>query len=283
MILIADGGATKTHWVLFDDTRMFSIETIGISPVHCTPMDHYDELQQQFEQEFPGTPDQVFFYGAGCASENLCANVASLLQALYPHAEVHVDSDMLGAARAVLGTKPGIACILGTGSNSCLYNGSEITDQVPALGYILGDEGSGAILGREVLNRYFKRDMPEKLREKFAAQYESDLSVVLPKIYQQGRPSRYLAGFSRFIIDNLDDAYIYQVAKEVFNDFFYRNIKQYPNAAHYPVGFAGSVAWYYKNILIETASDHGFKTGDIVQSPMQGLINYHSLKIQKQH
>lgn len=279
MQLIADSGATKTHWVLFDKTEQHQTETIGISPVHSHPSAHYHELRAHFETHLPRKPDKVFFYGAGCAGPQLCEKVAALLADLFPDAQVHVNSDMLGAARGVLGENPGIAGILGTGSNSCLYDGAHITDQIPALGYILGDEGSGAMLGREVLNRYYKRDMPEPLREAFANSYSLDLNEVLPKIYRQERPSRYLAGFSRFVGDNLDNPYMKNLSKEVLGEFFRRNIRQYTNAHQYSVGFAGSVAWYYRHLLQEVADSQGFEISNIVKSPMKGLIRYHSFHL----
>lgn len=278
MILLADGGATKTHWVMFDRQQQFEAETIGISPVHSTPSDHYDELKRIFSSTFPGAPSEIYFYGAGCASSELCESVGGLLSQLYPEAAVHVDSDMLGAARAVLGDTPGIAGILGTGSNSCLYDGNRIADQIPALGYILGDEGSGAILGREVLNRYFKRSMPENLRRQFEQNYEHDLSSVLPRIYQQQKPSRYLATFSRFIADNLQDEYMQELSRKIFRAFFRKNILQYPNSTAYPVGLAGSVAWHYRSVISEVAQNEGFTIKNIIQSPMDGLIQYHIIR-----
>ena len=275
MILIADGGATKTHWKLYDTNRQYTAETIGISPVHTHPEDHYDALNARFRKDFPAMPDEVYFYGAGCASPKLCARVEALLHKLFPEASVVVESDMLGAARALLGNKQGIACILGTGSNSCLYDGASIKDQVPALGYILGDEGSGAVLGREILNRYFKRDFPPELKQEFEEQHDHTLEVVLPNIYQQASPSRYLAEFSRFIYNHLWHPYIRQLAKDVFRSFIRRNISAYPRAQHYPVAFAGSVGWYYQYVIQEVAQEEGFQTGAFMQSPIEGLSEYH--------
>lgn len=276
MILVADSGSTKAHWrAIYANGHTQQFETKGINPLHQANESSTNELQEQLVSQLTAQPEAIYFYGAGCATPDLCQRVSDFLRTHFPDAHIEVESDMLGAARALHQQSPGVASILGTGSNSCFYDGKQISEKVPALGYILGDEGSGAVMGIAVLNRYFKKDMPEELARLFLEQYQPDTSVVLAKVYNQERPSRYLASFSRFIYDNLNHPYMKQLARTEIKKFFDRNIAQYTRAKDYPLGFVGSISWYYQDIIKELAEEAGYQAGTIIQAPIEALAHYH--------
>ncbi|MGB3777504.1 MAG: N-acetylglucosamine kinase, partial [Tunicatimonas sp.] len=181
-------------------------------------------------------------------------------------------------ARALCGHEPGIACILGTGANSCLYDGQTIIDNVPPLGYVLGDEGSGSHIGKELLNRYLKRDMPEPLRRQFAKRYAPTTETVLDHVYRQPQANTYLASFARFAFHHLKHPYIMRMVYEGFQQFFEKNVRPYENYQQQKIHFTGSTAFYYSNVLRQVANDLEFSVQNIVESPIAGLTLYHQQK-----
>jgi N-acetylglucosamine kinase-like BadF-type ATPase len=217
---------------------------------------------------------KIYFYGAGCAFPEKKKILKNVLLYSFPQAEVFIDSDLLAASRALFGTGRGIACILGTGSNSCFYNGKEIEKNVSPLGFILGDEGSGAVLGRKFISDCLKNQLPVSLREKFFSQYGISPSEVMDKVYKQPFPNRYLASLSPFLLENIEEGSIYQIVRESFAEFFERNIKQY-SIIDEKLGFIGSVAYYFRDILKEVAEDMGYQIDKIHKSPMEGLLQFH--------
>ncbi len=235
-------------------------------------------LPQMAKQLWAGTITNVFFYGAGCIPTKI-DSVKEAVGRVFRKAEVFVASDMVGAARGLLGDQRGVACILGTGSNSCLYNGREIEWGVPALGYILGDEGSGAVLGRRLVSDLLKNQLGEDLKEKFLAQYQLTQADIIEHVYRMPMANRWLAGLSRFCAENIDDPRIFDLVYRHFCSFVERNVVQYyQNAAEkesMPVSFVGSIAYYYQPILEKAVSDHGLLLGQIMQDPVEGLIAYH--------
>lgn len=277
MILIADSGSTKTEWrILLEDGTISQARTTGYNPHHQTAAEITNGLRTEFMTQLPpGNIEQIFFYGAGCASEKSKDIVRQAFAEVFPEVETVVDHDLLAAARALCLDEPGIACILGTGSNSCLYDGQKIIGNIPALGYILGDEGSGTDLGKRVVSDYLRGDMPEHLRKRFQKRFSVTVDEVLDRIYRQAFPKPYLAAFSRFLFHNLKDPYCYRLVYDSFSDFIRINISKYPDYQQHKVHFVGSVAFYYGNILRQAAADQGLTVRNILESPIAGLTLYH--------
>ncbi|MDR0872156.1 MAG: ATPase [Prevotellaceae bacterium] len=214
----------------------------------------------------------IFFYGAGCHFPDKKETVRQALQQFFPTAEIEINNDLLAACRALFGKEAGIACILGTGSNSCFYDGEKIAANVSPLGYILGDEGSGAVLGKLLVADMLKNQLPETLKNKFLAQYETSTADILDNVYKRPFPNRYLAKFAQFIGENRNEEAIYNLVYRSFRSFFERNVMQYER---YPVAFIGSVAFYFRDILEKVADDLGLNISKIEQSPMEGLCAFH--------
>lgn len=224
--------------------------------------------------------DAVFFYGAGCISPEVCGNVSRALKANLPSAaNVEVYSDLLAAARALCGHQSGIACILGTGSNSCFYDGREIVANVSPLGFILGDEGSGAVLGKLFLGDMLKNQLPDDITQSFLKEYDLDLLGVIRRVYREPQPNRFLASVAPFLAKNISCPQIHGLVTGSFKAFFSRNIRQYDSYGSYPVNFIGSIARVFRRQLIEAAEATGCTVGLTVKSPMQGLISYHSSNV----
>lgn len=280
MILIADSGSTKTDWCLSggpSGEKRFT--TSGTNPFFQTSA----QIERTVADEVlpclgHGALDRVFFYGAGCAFAEQIETIRDILLRLLPSDAVEVGSDMLAAARALCGRGPGIACILGTGSNSCLYDGDRIAAQVSPLGFILGDEGSGAVLGRLLVGDCLKNQLPEGLREKFLARYGLTPAEILDRVYRRPFPNRFLASLSPFLAEHLEVAEVRSLVRGSFSDFLRRNVMQYDGCRELPVHCTGSVAYYYRGVLGEAAGMLGLHLGTVVRSPMEGLITYHSTK-----
>ena len=235
-------------------------------------------LADELAPEMAGYPiEEVYFYGAGCISPEVCGNVARAIQANIPDTKiVEVHTDLLAAARALCGRNPGIACIMGTGSNSCYYDGEKICDNVSPLGYILGDEGSGAVLGKLLIGDVLKNQLPKDLCEKFLQQYELDRMTIIRRVYKEPQGNRFLASITPFLIQNIDRPEIHALVLNSFKAFFVRNIQQYKNYSELSVNFIGSIAYYYREVLEEAAAQCGCTVGSIIKSPMEGLIKFHT-------
>lgn len=280
MILIADSGSTKTDWCVAENGCILRrIQAEGINPVFLPDGEmeqEIKELARQMEGEAP--PASIHFYGAGCIPTQTERVVRALRQAFPAAGEVEVASDMLGAARALCGHQAGIACILGTGSNSCLYDGEKIVANVSPLGFILGDEGSGASLGKLLVGALLKNQLTPGLKEEFLAQYALTPADIIERVYRQPLPNRFLASLSPFLAAHLDDAGVHRLVLDSFSDFLRRNVMQYDWQAH-TVHCCGSIAWHYRKILAEAASAMGIRLGQVVQSPMEGLVKFHNKNI----
>lgn len=273
--LIADSGSTKTDWCILEAGRPpRHLLSKGLNP--------YFQSREEIEKEIcsllphlNGTAiESVYFYGAGCTPEKQPVVQAAIAACLPVSRNIEVHSDMLGAARGLCGRRPGIVCILGTGSNSCFYNGEDITANVPPLGFILGDEGSGAVLGKLLVGDVLKNQLPEELREKFLSRFNLTQASIIENVYRQPFPNRFLASLSPFLAENLDQPEIRALVSGSFKAFFQRNVRQY-DCSH-PVHFIGSIAHHYREVLQETAQELDIRTGTIVQSPIDGLIQYHT-------
>lgn len=283
MILIADSGSTKTDWMLTDGngTRQTSgtlgtlVHTQGINPFHQTAEEISDilrtELLPQVDVE---QVRSVCFYGSGVRPE-LEPLMSRLLGDAFLKAEaVEAHNDLLGAARALCGRKQGIASILGTGANSCLYDGERIMENTPPLGYILGDEGSGAVLGRRFLNALYKGVLSKEMKVCFQEKSGLSMANVIDRVYRKSLANRFLASLCPFIHEHLDDEAVCRLVTDCFRDFFRLNIAPY-GRPDLPVSFVGSVAWHFGEQLREAARQEGFTVGDVVQSPLEGLLRYH--------
>jgi N-acetylglucosamine kinase-like BadF-type ATPase len=276
MILIADSGSTKTDWRIIDrHGNIHQAKTAGLNPYHQSSDEIAQVLDQKLLPQLTVPIERVCFYGAGCANPAANQKAAGAIKSVFPQVEIEVASDLLAAARALCGHKPGIACILGTGANSCRYDGQVIVDSVPPLGYVLGDEGSGSYIGKELLNRFLKRDMPEPLRSQFAKRYALTTEVVLDRVYRQPQANTYLASFAKFAFHHLKHPYIMRMVYEGFGQFFERNVAKYEDYQRHKVHFTGSIAFYYSNVLRQVANDRGFSVQNIVESPIAGLTLFH--------
>ncbi len=284
MILIADSGSTKAHWCLLAaNGHTAEFMTDGINPLFqtCDAMRNSicnQLLPQMASMLWAGTITHVFFYGAGCTPEK-APFVKQAIEGVFKKAIVEVASDMVGAARGLLGHRKGVACILGTGSNSCLYDGEKIVWNVPSLGFILGDEGSAATLGKRLVSDLLKNQLGEDLKERFLTQYDITQADIIEHVYRQPFPNRWLANLARFCADNIEDKRIYNLVYDHFAQFVTRNVAQYytteAKKESMPVGFVGSVAYYYKSVLEQVMGDYGFTMGQVLQDPVQGLAEYH--------
>lgn len=279
MILIADCGSTKIDWCVVNDGKVVEqIFTSGINALLMTEEQIRETLAAELAEKVKGYAiESVYYYGAGCLFDDICANVRRAIAHNVPTAKtIEVHSDLLAAARALCGQNEGIACILGTGSNSCYYNGKEIVNNVSPLGYILGDEGSGAVLGKLLVGDVLKNQLPKELCEKFLAEYDLDRQKIIEGVYKKPAANRFLASLSPFLIKNIEEPAIHRLVLNAFKSFFVRNIENYSNYKSMPVSFVGSVAFYYKDVLAEAAKALDITIGTIIKSPMEGLVKYHS-------
>lgn len=287
MLLLADSGSTKTAWCLIDGQNVRLMTTQGINPFQ---LDEHEisvilstELVPQIElygktAAINGIMDElheVMFYGAGCTKEKAPVVATALRTALKADIRIEVMTDMMGAARGLCGHAPGIVCILGTGSNSCYYDGEDIVDNVSPLGYILGDEGSGAYIGKRLVGNCLKRQFSDEVCRLFEEETKLTPQIIIQKVYREKLPNRFLASLSPFCARHRDIPEIHDFLIDCFSQFFLRNVNLY-NCPELPVSFVGSIAWFYRNELKEAAEQLGFKIGDIQQSPMQGLIAFHN-------
>ena len=281
MILIADSGSTKTDWAFVapNGDVIQRLNTSGINPFHqddATIRGILSDVASSLERAEDGI--SVFFYGAGCTPEQTPRVRNLLLETFTNASSVDVYSDMLGAARAACGRRLGVACILGTGANSCLYDGERILANTPALGYVLGDEGSGAVLGRLFLNALYKGRLPQSLRETFERETSLTMADVIRRVYREPLANRFLASLSPFISQHLDVEPLRELVIENFRQFFRNNVEPYKihQLLLPPVSFVGSMASCYSNELREAARTEGYTIGQIVKAPMDGLIAYHT-------
>ena len=277
MILIADCGSTKTDWVLCNGSNVVKrVKTQGLNPTIQSSDEILAVLTDELVDNINTTaPQKIFFYGAGCAYETANNRMKKALEAVFTTKEIEIYSDLLASARALCRHEEGIACILGTGSNSCLYNGKEIVDNTPSMGYILGDEGSGAHLGRQLVSDCVKRQLPKEIREKFLQQYKLDLATILERVYHTPLPNRWLASFTPFIQENKKSPEVHTMLKNCFTQFFQRNVMVY-RRSWLPIHISGGIGISFSEEIRETAESLGLSVGNIVESPMEGLIKFHS-------
>lgn len=278
MILVADCGSTKVDWAIVDHGCKV-VKRVGTKGMNAVVMSEAD-LEEIVASELASTLadyaiDRVYFYGAGVVSDQARDKIRRVLRPYVQARTIEVESDLLAAARVLCGHSPGIACIIGTGANSCFFDGERIVDNVCALGYILGDEGSGAVLGRQLVSDVFKRRLPKELCDKFLRQYDLDMATVVQNVYARPGANRFLASLSPFLLENIGHQAIHRLVVDAFKAFFVRNISNYKDYKLYPVNFVGSIAHYYKAQLEEAAVECGCLMGRVVKAPLDGLIEYH--------
>ncbi len=276
-ILIADSGSTKTQWCLLSGNKKKMISTQGISPYFLND----ESLGKILSEELlPKTGsiniDEIFYYGTGCSNPANVSLIKRGLKKIYKTSSIKVEHDLLGAAKALCGNEKGIACILGTGSNSCFYNGKKIVKNSPGLGFILGDEGSGTHLGKKVLQYYLYNTFDAELMDKFQEKYPQTTSEILDNVYKTTLPNRYLAGFVTFLIENRGHFMIENIIEDSINDFFFNHVYKYRESWSLPINFVGSVAYGFKDVLAEMCRDYELKLGNVIKNPMDGLIKYHN-------
>lgn len=275
MQLIADSGSTKVDWrAIKENGEIISINTEGINPVFVSKEYITEIFKSKLLPILGQNISTVYFYGAGVVSSDHCATLADAFSCVFPHSVCYPASDLLAAARALCGHKAGIACIMGTGGNTCFYDGKDIVKNVRAGGFILGDEASGAVLGKKLVSDFIKGLLPKEIEIEFINRYNLDYIKLVDKIYKQPMPNRFLASLSPFIYEFIDNSHIRNMVKTSFKEFFERNISQY-DYKNYKVNLVGSVAFYYRELLEEAAQEFGAKIGKILKSPIDGLVDYH--------
>ena len=275
--LIADSGATKAEWCLLDSSRKKIIFTQGISPYFLSAEQIHGLLLKELCPILKKTRiDEIYYYGTGCANPANANIVRQAIQKTFPGSLVQVTHDLMAAARALCGNQKGIVGILGTGSNSCYFNGKKIVKNSPGLGYVLGDEGSGAYLGKKVLQYYLYEIFDNELKLKFDAKYNTTTVEILENVYKKPLPNRYLAGFAIFLAENRGHYMIENIIEDGLNDFFFNHLNKYKETSSLPVSFVGGIAYGFKDVLKELCGTYKFELGKIISNPMEGLIDFHS-------
>jgi N-acetylglucosamine kinase-like BadF-type ATPase len=275
MKIIADSGSTKTAWRLITDKKsIVAVESPGINPYYQGKEEILDSLKEYLLPHIKEEVREIYFYGAGCTGTKGDL-VREAISEVISASIIEVNSDLLGAARALCGNEPGIACILGTGSNSCYYNGEIIVRNIPPLGFILGDEGSGAVLGKKLVADYLKYVMPSSLRLQFEVDCDLTTSEVLNRVYRSEFPNRYLSGFTPFLSKNIRNSYCEKLVVSEFQEFIARNVLNYKESKDIPVSFTGSVAYYFESQLKMVLQSNGLTVGKIIQHPIDLLVDFH--------
>lgn len=274
--LIADSGSTKTEWCLLKNNKPVLFTTQGMSPYFLDA----GQVEQIIRTEvFPhlkkNNIDEIYFYGTGCKNPDNIKMFQKVFKNIFAHTKVFIDNDLSGAAKALCGREKGIACILGTGSNSCYFNGKKIIRNSPGLGYVLGDEGSGTYLGKKVIQHYLYNIFDDDLRAKFDAKFVTTDAEILESVYKKPLPNRYLASFAIFLAENRGHYMIENIIEDGINDFFYTHIISLRESKDLPVHFTGGIAYGFKETVLQLCKNYNLKQGTILRSPIEGLIKYH--------
>jgi len=277
MILIADSGSTKTDWRLVNETEQVqSFQTIGFNPYYISEQQILDEFSKSALTEIKQQVTQVFFYGAGCSSAAKSGEIKQALQQFFTKATIEVDHDLLAAARAVSGNKAGLVAILGTGSNTCFFDGTSIVKNVSSLGFILGDEGSGAHLGKTLVTAYLNNELSTELQQAFQQKYQLTLLDILDAVYKKPMPNRFLAQFAPFVLEHKQHPQIVAIINACFSQFFEKHICKYENYQTYPLNMVGSIGFAFKNEIEQVASHFGVNMGIVIKQPIDGLVKFHT-------
>lgn len=280
MILIADSGSSKTDWrVIHKNGQISEYRGVGFNPYYMTAEEMAFQMRQDFLVKLSNEIEEIYYYGAGCSAPERKEEVVIALRSIFTSAKIYVDHDLSAAAHATCGYLPGIACILGTGSNSCDYDGKNIIANRPAAGYILGDEGGGCYVGRKFLQDFIHEEMPLIIRNAAIERYGITQNIIQDHVYRQPYPSRYMASFCRFITENNTNPYCYGLFYHSFKDFFAKHVCKYFDFQNKAVNFVGSIAYYNSDILRKAALDTGITVNLIMENPIDGLTRYHKEKL----
>lgn len=274
--LIADCGATKAEWCLINAGKRKTIITKGISPYFLSPAAIKELLNKELIQKVRIEVDEVHYYGTGLYDPENVRMIKKILKQLFVSSKIYVDHDIMGAARALCGTKKGIVSNLGTGTFACYYDGKKIVKNRPGLGYVLGDEGSGAYLGKKVIQYYLYGIFDEDLNYRFNIKYNITRAGIVDNVYRKPFPNRYLASFAIFLSENRGHYMIENILEDGLNDFFFYHLVKFPEVWKLPVNFVGGVAYAFRDVLKQICSSYEFELGKVLRSPMNGLIHYHS-------
>ena len=278
MKLIIDCGSTKADWVIINNSEVIkSFYTEGFNP-NYTDINTISSIISGNLSYHNHLHDirEIYFYGSGCGNEKNCSLIEEILSSVFINAKVSVTNDMMAACHALFGNNEGIACILGTGSNSCRYNGVEITENMVSLGYVLGDEGGGSHLGKSLLHDYYYRILPDELSKKLENEFDMRLNVFLDNVYHNNQVSRYLASFSIFLYKNIEHEYVKSLCSRCFDVFIDNFISRYEHAKGYEIGFVGSIAFYFQDIIKQRLEIKGLRISKILKNPIEGLVVFHS-------
>jgi len=275
--LIADSGATKCEWCLLEDGKKKTIHTQGISPYFLNEQQILALLEKSLLPKLKGAIiTEVHFYGTGLSNPLNVTILKNVLKTCFKKAKIKVETDLTAAARALCGKNKGIACILGTGSNSCYYDGKKMSKNSPGIGYILGDEGSGAYLGKKVIQHFLYGTFDEELQARFEKRFLTNAIEILENVYKKPLANRYLASFAIFLAENRGHYMIENIIEDGLNDFFFTHIYKYRESWTLPINFIGSVAFGFKDVLQELCNTYELELGKVMKAPMKGLIEFHS-------
>ena len=274
--IIADSGATKCQWTIVQSNKKTTLTSQGISPYFLSAVQIQTLVEKTFKNKIKlDLVDAVYFYGTGLSNPQNVTQLKKALKAVFTKAKLDIQTDLVAGARATCQNKKGVACILGTGSNTGFYNGKKITKNSPGLGYVLGDEGSGSYLGKKVIQYYLYKTFDEDLMSRFEKKFATSKDEILNSVYKEATPNRYLAKFTEFLVENRGHYMIENIIEDGLNDFFYAHINKMNEAWLHPIHFVGSVAFGFKDIIKQLALSYEIELGSIVKSPMQGLIAFH--------
>ena len=278
MILIADGGSTKVDWIALDsdNTETFRARTLGLNPAVVDAVELRNRIVNMFQlMSIKDEVTAIHFYGAGCGTPTPIEILKKILESIFVNATVSIAEDMLGAVYAATGLNPALVCILGTGSNSCYFDGEKVHMKTASLGYTLMDEASGNAFGKKLLQDFYYEKMPKQIAQKFQEQFELDIDIVKFNLYRQPNPNMYLATFAKFMFDFKEEKYIKKIIKKEFQKFFDYRILPYQKTAETPIYFIGSIAFYFREILEKVAAKHQLKITGIIQRPIDNLVDFH--------
>ncbi|MCL7763370.1 N-acetylglucosamine kinase [Polaribacter sp. Z014] len=278
MILIADGGSTKADWIAIDKNKKeaFRTRTLGLNPAIVPEEELYNRIINMFQLiNVKDEVEEIHFYGAGCGTPKPIQILKTILESIFVNAKICIAEDMLAAVYAATGKEPALVCILGTGSNSCYYDGEKMEMLVASLGYILMDEASGNYFGKKLIIDYFYNTMPSDIAKKFKEEFDLDPDYIKRNLYREPNPNMYLASFAKFMFDFKEEKYIKKIIKNGFQEFFKYRILPYNKTAETPIYFIGSIAYYFRDILEEMAKKNNLVITDVIQRPIDKLLEYH--------
>lgn len=278
MILIADGGSTKADWIALDANKeeIFRVRTLGLNPAVVSKEELTNRIVNMFQLiNIKEEVEQIHFYGAGCGTPKPVAILEEVMSGIFTNADIKISEDMLAAVYAASGTEPAIVCILGTGSNSCYFDGENLQMKVASLGYSLMDEASGNYFGKQLIRDYYYEKMPKRISEAFSEQFNLDADFIKFNLYRQPNPNMYLASFAKFMFEFKEDKYVKKVIKKGFQEFFKFRILPYHPSPTLPIYFIGSIAFYFRDILEKVAKKNELSVTDVIQRPIDNLLDFH--------